>query len=148
MLLGFLFLLTCVNNLSTCVNNLRHLHCVWLVFGGILQNEMWLSYTCAPCLSVGWSVNTRASDSVLAPVFTEREINKLLNLRLDNILSSSRVHLGQGYQVFLCLWPSFERTGCLRKTPSLYLSPSFVFKGRLKGLHSLLTAARLSGRER
>lgn len=101
---------------------------------------------CFTLLSAGWTINTRVGDSVLVPVFTEREINKLLNLK-PYILSSSRVHFGRRCQVFLCLWPSFERTGCLRKTPSLCLSPSFVFKGRLKGLHCLLTAARMSGRQ-
>lgn len=125
---------------------LNHFHHVWLVFGGILLKKMWLSHTVSPCLSAGWTINTRVHDSVLVPVFTEREINKLLNLK-PYILSSSRVHFGWMCQVFLCLWPSFERTGCLRKTSSLCLSPSFVFKGRLKGPHCLLTAARMSGRQ-
>lgn len=97
---------------------LNHFHHDWLVLGKILLNKMWLSHTCPPFLSAGWNVNTSVGDSVLAPVFTEREINKLLNFKAC-ISSSSRVHFGQGCQVFLCLWPSFEMTSCLRKTPSI-----------------------------
>lgn len=113
-------LLICVNNLIV----VKPLPPWLLVFGEILLNKMWLSHTCPPFLSAGWNVNTSIGDSVLAPVFTEREINKLLNLKAC-ILSSSRVHFGQGCQVFSCLWPSFEMTSCLRKTPSI--SPHHLF---------------------
>lgn len=88
-------------------------------------------------LSVGRLECKHQSDSVLPPVFAEREINKLLNLK-PHILSSSRVHLGQVCKVFLCLWPSLKRTGCLRKVLPLYLSQPLVLEG--------LTARIISGR--
>lgn len=123
---------------------LSHFHHDWFVFGEILLNKMWLSHTYPSFLSAGWNVNTSIGDSVLAPVFTEREINKLLNFK-PCILSSSRVHFGQGCQVFSCLWP-FEMTSCLRKTPSV--CPHHLFLKDDSKVYCFLTAARICMRER
>lgn len=123
---------------------LSHFYHDWFVFGEILLNKMWLSHTYPSFLSAGWNVNTSIGDSVLAPVFTEGEINKLLNLK-PCILSSSRVHFGQGCQVFSCLWTSFEMTSYLRKTPSV--CPHHLFLKHDSKVYCFLSTARICVRE-
>lgn len=134
-----LLLLICVNNLWSVVKPLPPR---LMVFGEILLNKMWLSHTCPPFLSAGWNVNTSKGDSVLAPVFTEREIAKPQHMYLVQFKSPFWARVPNVFVPVAFFWNDklFEKD-------SLYLSSPLVFKGWFKGLYCLLTAARICVRE-
>lgn len=127
---------------TTCDLLLRLFHHDWLVFGEILLNKMWLSHTCPPFLSAGWNVNTSKGDSVLAPVFTEREIAKPQHMYLVQFKSPFWARVPNVFVPVAFFWNDklFEKD-------SFYLSSPLVFKGWFKGLYCLLTAARKCVRE-